>query len=91
MWSAQMRGVIYLGRVAPVRFEDEVGLRHGMRLVPFARNIIRVDVRDHVYRAMTVMPGIKVCPDYDAALMLSTIDYRGGYKPLLFRRGIQGN
>lgn len=89
MWSAQMRGVVYLGRVAEVRFEDEVGKRYGVRLAPFPTNVIRVDVRDHVYRAMTVMIGAKECADYEVSSMMSEIDYRGGYKPLLFRRGIQ--
>lgn len=91
MWSAKMRGVIYLGCVAEVRYEDEVGTRHGVRLVPFTRTVIHADVRDHVFRSMTVITGIKVCSDYDVSSMMSEIDRRGGYKPLLFRRNMQGN
>lgn len=90
MWSAQMRGVVYLGPVSEVRYADEVGAEHGARLLPFARHVIRTDFRDHMHRAMTVMVGLKDGDDYSVARMMSEIDYRGGFKPLLFRRGIQG-
>ena len=89
MWSASLRGVIYLGGVSEARYLEEIGGGYGVWLQPFARDVIRVDVRDHVYRAMTIMTGASDCDDHGVARMMSEIDHRGGYKPLLFRRGMQ--
>lgn len=89
-WSAEARGVAYLGRIGEVRFLDSLGDRHGLRLQAFPRAVISRDIHELVLRSMGSVCGMADADDEALATMAAAIDRRGGFKALVMRRGMQG-
>jgi hypothetical protein len=87
-WSGMMRGVIYHGPINEIRYLDEVGGPVGVRLIAFDRAVIRLDVRDHMYRAFSGVSGLAKCEAADLSMAYNAIHHRGGYKSLISRRGM---
>lgn len=88
-WSARLQGIVYLGSVREIQWTDEIGGLTGATLQPLSSCVLRDDVRDQMIRAMSATYGVKACDQQSLSAVYSAIDARGGYKPLLCRRGLQ--
>lgn len=88
-WSAQLSGVISLGDVGEMRWEDEVGASIGARVRPIAARWQRADVQALMHDAMVSLVRNESADDAAIVLAYGALDARGGTKALLHRRGLQ--
>lgn len=88
-WSATFNGIIELGRVHEVTFLDAFEPLVQVRLQSFPSALIEDDVHNHMHLAFSTMGGLSSCEPIHLALYFNTITRHGGFKPLIFRRGVQ--
>jgi len=88
-WSATFHGVLDLGRVHEVTFLDAIEPLAEIRLQSFPAALIRNDVYTHMHFAFARTSGLSMCDRIHLSAYAASLAARGGFKPLLFRRGIQ--
>ena len=88
-WSATFYGVLDLGRVHEITFLDAIEPLAGIRLQSFPAALIRNDVHAHLHHSFSTTSGLSLCDPNHLAAYAASVTARGGYKPLLFRRGLQ--
>lgn len=88
-WTATLRGVVYLGGVPEVRYLDEIGDVHGLRLARFERSVVGRDVQDHMINALGTTHGVRACSDQEFSNLYGELHHRHGFRALVARRGLQ--
>ena len=88
-WTATLRGITHLSRLHEVTFLNGIEPVVPVRLSPFPTCILARDVYDHVHGSIWSTTGLRDCGDSDLSDCFNAINARGGFKALIYRRGLQ--
>ena len=88
-WTADLRGITHLSRLHEVTFLDAIQPVVPVRLSSFPTCILTRDVYDHVHGAIDSLTGLRDCGDADLSDCFNAINARGGFKAMIYRRGLQ--
>jgi hypothetical protein len=89
MWSASMNGVICLGRIHEVNLLDSLEPLVKVQLHPFQNCVLPNDVGTFINWSVHNTSGMKDCDSYALSSFYNSLNRVGGYKRLVFRRGLQ--
>lgn len=90
-WTAEIRGIVYLGGVGEIRYLDDLGDTYGIRLSSFPRCVLPRDIRQHMCWSFSSTHSIRSCDALSLSSAYNTIDIHGGHKALVSRRGMQAS
>ncbi len=88
-WKAQYNGVIHLGRVHPITFEDAFKGSIQVRLTEFPKIVLKPDVYAWAHYSVANVRGLQQCPSSALSTYFNEVDRRAGFKAVVFRRGFQ--
>ncbi|MEN3231994.1 hypothetical protein PUR21_31050 [Methylorubrum rhodesianum] len=84
-----MNGVICLGRIHEVNLLDTLEHLVKIQLQPFPKCVVTSDLDAFMKWSVSNTSGMKLCNEEMLSSFYNTINRVGGYKRLIFRRGIQ--